>query len=342
VIGVGGWGKNHLRVYRRLKQLCTLKALCDIDEKRARHYGEMYKIAWYTNFAALLEKEEIDAVNICTPPLTHHPLALEAIRAGKHLLVEKPIAPTAPQAIEIYRAAKNKGLQLMVGFIERFNSGVLKVKSLIDSSDLGEVRYVSTSRIAPWTPEVDSLGVMMDTAIHDVDAVRFILSQDPVKVYAETANQVEGYKGRETSAEILLRFQGDLSAYLVAEWLRPTGKVTRKIRHLQVTGSEGVVILSYIPQLVWKINAIDVLSPFVNEKGKPNYSRDPTEANLIKPVVWKEPLEMELRSFLQSITEGGESAASGKDGVRAVEIVEAAARAVETGKPQTITYRTLR
>ncbi|MEM3737308.1 MAG: Gfo/Idh/MocA family oxidoreductase [Candidatus Bathyarchaeia archaeon] len=342
VIGVGGWGKNYLRVYSRLKQLCTLKAICDIDESRAKYYGEMYKVAWYTDMASLLQREDVDALNICTPPQTHYNLALEAIKAGKHVLVEKPMALTSSQAVEVYREAKKRGLCLMVGFIERFNSGVLKLKDLIDTGSLGVTRFISATRISPWAPTANSIGVTLDTAIHDVDTIRFITGQNPVRVYAEVPNQNEGrLEGRETSVEILLRFRGDLSAYLVAEWLKPAGERINKIRQLQVTGSEGVAILSYIPQLVWRISAVDVLSPFVSEDGRPKYSRDPRDATLIEPLIWLEPLEVELKNFIQSITNGDEPVASGVDGIRAVEIVEMASRSVEAGKPQTITYRAI-
>jgi len=342
VIGVGGWGKNHLRVYSQLRRLCTLKALCDLDEGRARSYGEMYKVPWYTDVTTLLEKADVDVVNICTPPSTHHPIALAAIEAGKHLLVEKPLALTPSQALGIHRAARRKGLKLTVGFIERFNSGVLRLKKLVDSKGLGSILFVSATRIAPWRSVMGNLGIIMDTAIHDVDTIRFLLGRDPHGVYAGVSNLVEEHtKGLETRAEIFLKFKGDLSAYLIAEWLKPSGERVNKIRQLQVTGSEGVAILSYIPQLVWKMKAVDVLTPFVSKDGRPKYSCDPKEVMLMEPVVWKEPLALELKSFLQSIINGEEPRVSGEDGVRAVEIVQAAMRSAEIDRPQTIPYRDL-
>lgn len=338
-IGVGGWGKNHARVYDNLTELCSLKAVCDKNVERAKYYGDLYKVDWTDNLTKLLERTDIDAVSICTPSETHYEVALQALNAGKNLFIEKPLTLQLKHAFELYRTANLRKVNLMVGFIERFNTGVRKVKELINKNDLGFVSRFCATRISTKRLGTYYGDIVRDTAIHDIDVIRFISEEDPVRVYAEQQQNIQS-KNSE-SIEMFLYFKSGKTAHIDAEWLHPADENMRKIRQLHVTGSNGTIILSYIPQLVWKIDAVDILSPFIDNLGRPKYSRDPRGASLIQPLVWEEPLRLELESFLKSIIYNEPCPVSGIEGIRALEIAEAALTSSGEGRPKNINYEVL-
>ncbi|MHA2428052.1 MAG: Gfo/Idh/MocA family protein, partial [Candidatus Hermodarchaeia archaeon] len=120
VIGVGAWGKNHVRVFSELEDV-NLVAITDRDSSRAKILAKKHNATHFSNTDDLLKQSDIDAVTICTPTVTHADLALEAIAAGKHVLIEKPMTDTVQQAQRIIDAAKAANVMLMVGFVERFN-----------------------------------------------------------------------------------------------------------------------------------------------------------------------------------------------------------------------------
>ena len=131
VIGVGSWGKNHARIFSELDQ-SNLVAIADRDMDRAKKFAKKFGASYFSDIDELLNQEEIDAVTICTPTVTHADLALQAIEAGKHLLVEKPMTDTVQQAQRIIDAAKSANAILMVGFVERFNPSVQTAAEVID------------------------------------------------------------------------------------------------------------------------------------------------------------------------------------------------------------------
>ncbi|RLI36369.1 hypothetical protein DRO66_05765, partial [Candidatus Bathyarchaeota archaeon] len=131
--------------------------------------SERYGITYYSHFKDLLKREEVEAVTICTPTTTHFKIALEAVEFGKHVFVEKPMVSTSEEAQRLLAKAEEKGVNLMVGFIERFNPGVQKVKSLIKSNIFGNVVLAFARRVGRWPERIGDVGVVKDTAIHDLD-----------------------------------------------------------------------------------------------------------------------------------------------------------------------------
>lgn len=294
VIGAGFWGKNHIRVFSELGNV-ELVAVCDIDPRRARDVAEKYRVKPYTSVEGLLEKEDIEAVSICTPTTTHYQIALGAIERGKHVLVEKPMVSTSGEAKSLLAKAEETGLHLMVGFIERFNPGVQRVKSLIKSGALGEIVLAFARRVGRWPERIGDVGVVKDTAIHDLDVIRFLFEQEPRSIYARMGSL--GHKF-EDYAHIVLGFNGIQTGFVEANWLTP-----HKIRTLTVTGEDAVVTLNYLTQET----TIEDFEKMV----KPTYR-------------WEEPLVLELKDFAESILEDRDPKVTGTDGLRALEIAEAA------------------
>ena len=302
VIGVGFWGRNQARVLSGLEG-ANLVAVCDVDQVRAKNVGEKYGVSWYTENAELLRRNDIDAVCICTPTITHHRIALEAIKAGKHVLVEKPMAESPKEAEEILSVAEQKGVYLMTGFIERFNPGVQKVKKLIDDGVLGKVVLAFARRVGRWPERVGDIGVVKDSAIHDIDIMRFLFEEDVASVYARAGSL--GHK-LEDYAQIILGFSGNRTAFVEANWLTP-----RKVRMLTVTGTDAIAAVDYVTQEITVSNAEKSVTP--------NFK-------------WEEPLMLELRHFTESIISGRNPDVTGLDGLKALEVAEAALRSARTGE----------
>lgn len=294
VIGAGSWGKNHLRVFSEL-ETAELVAVCDREEARVKNLSERYGITYYSHFRDLLKREEVEAVTICTPTTTHFKIALEAVELGKHVFVEKPMVSTSEEAQRLLSKAEEKGVNLMVGFIERFNPGVQKVKSLIKSNIFGNVVLAFARRVGRWPERIGDVGVVKDTAIHDLDIMRFIFEQEPQSIYARMGSLGHRF---EDYAQIMLGFHGIQTGFIEANWLTP-----KKKRTLTVTCENAIVSLDYLTQ---KITVEDV------------YGLRDVSPN------WDEPLMLELQDFVESIIEDRAPSVTGMDGLNALNLAELA------------------
>jgi UDP-N-acetylglucosamine 3-dehydrogenase len=306
VIGVGSWGKNHARIFSELDQ-SNLVAITDRDNERAKMFAKKFGTRYFSNVDELLHQEEIDAVTICTPTVTHADLALQAIEAGKHILVEKPMTDTVQQAHRIIDAAKSANTILMVGFVERFNPSVQTAAEVIDEGKVGELVLGSARRLGPFVPgRVADIGIIKDLAIHDIDISRHLVKQEATSVYAIAGSLVHKY---EDHANLVIRFDDKPSFFIECNWLTP-----RKTRGLNITGSEGVLSLDYISQ------EVSIGTSYWTQKSTAQ---------------WDEPLKRELAHFVQSVGQRQEPQTSGVDGLEALRIAEAA---LESSQSKRIVY----
>jgi UDP-N-acetylglucosamine 3-dehydrogenase len=302
VIGAGFWGRNHVRVFNELPET-KLKGICDVDIKRAKKIAAQFGVEAYGDSEKLLSRSDIDAVSICTWTTTHAAEALKAIEAGKHVLVEKPIADTVEEARKIVRFAKRHGRNLMVGFIERFNPSIQRAKVLLEKGKVGDLVSASAKRVSQWPERVGDVGVVKDYAIHEIDIARKIFGEDPVAVYASVGSL--RHSKFEDYAQIMLTFKRGKTAFIEANWLTPN-----KIRKLFITGSDAILSLDYLTQGI----TIETLETQVT----PRYN-------------WKEPLKLELQNFAQSVLKDKEPEVTGVDGLKALAIAEAAIESSEKG-----------
>ena len=308
VIGAGFWGTNQVRVLRDLENI-DLIAISDVSTERATETAQKYNVKPYSDLE-LLSRDDIDAVTICTPTTTHMEIALKAIGSGKHVLVEKPVCTTSKEATIVVEAARRKGIVLMPGHIERFNPAVQRVKSLIADGKLGKVILILARRVTRWPERVGDVGVIIDSAIHDVDVMRHLVDDEAKSVYAKTGSLRHRF---EDYAEILIQFKKGETGFRDANWLTP-----RKIRTLVVTGSEATATVDYLTQEVTLEDSEKVTRPIVR---------------------WQEPLAIELRHFADAILSGKQPTVTGEDGVRAIEICEAA---IESGRREERVFLTER
>ena len=302
VVGAGFWGKNHVRVLSELPD-AEIIAVCDIDKQRADTISEKYGIKSYDDSLEMYRREELDAVTICVWSSRLAEEALKALGFGKHVLVEKPMASSISDAKKVLRTAKEKKLKLAVGFIERFNPGVRRVKKAIENGLIGTPVLATAKRVSKWPQRIGDVGVIKDAAIHDIDIMRFLFDEEPISVYARAGSLQHKF---EDYAQIILAFPGDKTAFLETNWLTPY-----KIRKLTITGSEAIINLDYITQEI---------------------SIDSSRQTLIPRHEWREPLKLELQHFVECILEDREPLASGVDGVKALKIAEAALKSASSGR----------
>jgi len=291
VIGTGFWGRNHARVYKELP--CTeLVAICDVNSERAKAIAEQFGVGAYTSSVSMLKNKEIDAVSVCTWSTKLAKEAQKALHAEKHVLVEKPMATNMKQAEKLLQTSKTNDLHLTVGFLMRFIPGVQAIREAVETKKIGYLVSASAKRVSQWPERIGDVGVVKDTAIHDIDIMRYISGQDPISVYAKTGSM--RHRKFEDYAQIMLTYADGKTAFIESNWLTPY-----KTRTLNVTGSDAIMRLDYITQDLWIENAKETVMP---------------------RVAFQEPLKMELQHFAECILEKKKPLVTGLDGLKALQV----------------------
>jgi UDP-N-acetylglucosamine 3-dehydrogenase len=297
VIGTGFWGKNHARVYKELAST-ELVAICDVNADRAKSVADQFGAKAYTSNARMLKNEKIEAVSVCTWSTNLAQEALKALKAGKHVLVEKPMATNTKQAEKLLETAEKNDLHLTVGFLMRFIPGLQHIREAVENKKIGELVCAAAKRVSQWPERIGDVGVVKDMAIHDIDVMRYISNEDPITVYAKAGSM--RHRKFEDYAQIMLTYKDGKSAFIESNWLTPY-----KTRTLTVTGSDAIMRLDYITQELW--------------------IEEPKE-NLQPRYPWQEPLKLELQHFADCISEKKKPLITGADGLKALQIAEAALR----------------
>ncbi|MEM2237431.1 MAG: Gfo/Idh/MocA family oxidoreductase [Candidatus Caldarchaeum sp.] len=304
VAGAGFWGVNHLRVLKDIPE-CEIVGVCDIDVERAEKAAKRFSVnAFFKDVDEMVEKVKPEAVTVCTPSTTHAGLALRVLDAGCDVLIEKPMASTVEEALQIIEKMDKTGRRVMVGFIERFNPAVQFAYNIIDTGGIGEVLLLYSRRIGWWPERIGDTGVVKDTAIHDIDLVTWIFKDIPQTVYAMCGRLRHSY---EDHAQIFLSFGREKSALMEANWLTP-----RKKREMHVTGENGVVTVRFIEQEV------------VVEKA---------EQLVIPNIRYSEPLKNELEHFIQCVKKGSQPFVNAYDGLKATFIADCILASAHLNKP---------
>jgi UDP-N-acetylglucosamine 3-dehydrogenase len=303
VIGTGFWGKNHARVYKELAET-ELLAICDIDAERATNVAKQFGVTPYTSAEKMLKNEDIEAVSVCTWSTSLAKEATKAVRNGKHVLVEKPMAASTKQAEKLHETAEKMGVHLTVGFLMRFIPGLQRMKKAVEDKAIGELVCATAKRVSQWPERIGDVGVVKDTAIHDIDVMLYLFNEDPIAVYAKTGNM--RHKKFEDYAQIMLTFKGGKSAFIESNWLTPY-----KTRTLIATGSEAIMRLDYITQELTVEDA--------KETVQPRYQI-------------QEPLKLELQHFANCILKKEKPLITGLDGLKALRIAESAIKSSSTDK----------
>ncbi len=312
LVGLGSMGRNHLRVIAS-RPGARLAAVADTFEDALAAATGQTGAAGFADPLEMIASADLDAVVIAAPTTAHLPLALAAIQRGIAVLVEKPLAPTVDEALQIVAASRATGVPVQVGHVERFNPAVRELGRLLhDERWLSQVFAIQTRRAGPFPARIRDVGVTIDLATHDVDICSWIAAERPVRVRAETAQRI--HADHEDLLFGLLHFPSGVIAQLDVDWLTPA-----KRRQLVVIGEEGMFELDYLTQRLTFTRATDTTNPRLIGGFAPTFEGEVAEL----AVPTGEPLALEHDAFLRVVREGGRPEVDAEDGLWAVGIANA-------------------
>ncbi|MCK0209165.1 Gfo/Idh/MocA family oxidoreductase [Starkeya koreensis] len=290
VVGVGIMGYNHARVLGGLPD-AELVGIADPDQAQREKVAAMLGCAGFASLDDLVAAGA-EALVIAAPTHLHHDVTLAAIAAGRHVLVEKPIAPTVAEGEAIVAAARAKGVALMVGHVERFNPAVEAVKNAIRDQ---EILSIGITRVGPFPPRMSNVGVVIDLAVHDIDLICHFTGSHITEVQPQVKAAVAE---REDIALLQFRTANGVLAHINTNWLTPF-----KARTVHVATRQKYVIG-------------DLLTRQVTEYF--DYKPDGSYSMRHLPVAYAEPLRLELTRFLEAVRGERAPAVTGEDGVAAI------------------------
>lgn len=323
VIGCGYWGPNLIRNFIE-QPGSVVKVVSDLREERLTHIKNCYPQVQTTQNYKDLFSMDLDAVVLATPPATHHNIAMECLNHGLHVLVEKPLALTSADALEMTELAKEKSKILMVGHTFVYNPAVQYLKKLIQDGELGQIYYIDTVRVnlGLFQP---GLNTLWDLAPHDISILSYILGSLPETVSAQGLSCV--FNGVHDIVYMNLVYPGNVLAHVHVSWLDPC-----KVRRTTVVGSKKMVVYDDIdPTEKIKIYDKHIDAPpytdsFQDFKCFYHYG-DVTIPN----IPGTEPLKMECSHFINCINKAEQPVSDGMAGVEVIRVLEAAQKSMTNG-----------
>jgi predicted dehydrogenase len=314
VAGLGYWGPNIARNFAALPGT-ELAWICDASDANRERVAALFPSARAAaDLDEVLADDTVDAVALATPVPTHAALAIRALEAGKHCFVEKPMAQSGADAEAVVAAAERAGRTLMVGHLLEYHPGVVKLKELIDSGELGRVLYIYGNRLNLGKLRADE-NALWSLGAHDVSVLLRLAGDEPYEVEARGESYMR--EGIEDVVFCFLRFPSGLAAHLHLSWLDP-----HKERRFTVVG-EGRMATFDDMALEGKITVYD--KGFDEQAGRGSYGEYITRSGDI----WSprlpnlEPLRTECEHFVQSIRSGTSPISDGEAGLRVVRVLEA-------------------
>ena len=322
LVGCGYWGPNLLRNFHDLPT-SQVVAICDVRPNRLEPLAKKFpSVQFTTRYQELLENSSVDAVVIATPVSTHYEIASRALRAGKHVLVEKPLTATTREGILLNQLAARHERVLMVGHTFEYHPAVLKVSELLKKGELGNLYYIDSVRVNLGLYQSDGRNVIWDLAPHDISIILHWTEEMPRRVSAWGQAFVQ--KSVEDVAFIRLEFPNGVLAHIHISWLAPT-----KIRRMTVVGDKKMVIYDDLEN-VEKIKVADRrarLDPASREL-RVGYRL----GDIVSPrVEVTEPLYAECRHFIECILHQKSVRTDGEGGLRVVRVLEAAEKSIKKG-----------
>jgi len=325
VVGVGLFGETHPLAYSHYHR-SKLIAVCDVREDRAREIGEKYRCEWTTDAEKIAIDERIRAVSIATPDFAHYDVAMRMIDAGKHLLVEKPLATDVAQAESIVNAARAAGTKLMVDFHNRWSSQFVKAKECVErgvigSPILGYARlsntfYVPTQMLS-WAGKSGPQWFLFP---HTVDLMRWLTCEEAREVYATGIKKVLKERGVDAfdAVQAIVKFENCFATFESA-WVNPESSPSIVEFEFYLTGAKGRICIDNTKQGI-EVGSDTFVYPRANPldlmHGKPG-------AFMVLPIY----------HFVDCVLDDREPLATGEDGLAVTKIIAAIERSIESGSP---------
>lgn len=339
IIGTGSISKLHAAAYKKLENV-EIVACCDINKERAEEFAKRYDIPQvFTDYTEMLKVEEIDAVSVTTWNNVHAPASIAALKAGKHVLCEKPLALNAALAQQMVDTAKEAGKLLMVGFVRRFGENTKALKTFIESGELGEVYYAKTGCLRRWgnpggwfsDKKRSGGGPVIDLGVHIIDLVRYLIGKPKaISVTASTFSKlgmkpnVKGigkyysadyseYNDVEDCAAALIKFDNGATLFFETSWVQ---NIKKDSLYLEIYGNKAGAQME--PELELFENKGDYLTnsqPLMSAEGSG----------------FEHNFNEEIKHFIDCVTNGTPCLNPGEDGVELMKILDAIYKSSETG-----------
>jgi len=321
VVGVGGWGKNLARNYYQLPE-ANLRYICDLDPEKLKSMKRLYPgTTMSDDFQEILKDPDLNAIVIATTGPTHYTLAKQALLAGKDVYVEKPFVLDVGEAAELTELAEKDGRILMVGHLLEYHPVVTRLKSMIDSGELGNVYYVYSQRLNLGTVREDE-NALWNFAPHDISSILYLLGKEPVDVSARGQDYLQ--RDVEDVVFLTMSFADNTMAHIHVSWLDP-----HKVRRLTIVGSDKMAVFD-------DLEAAEKLK--IYDKGAKMSQEYDTFAEYIglrfgditiPHVNVGEPLRAECLHFVDCVENRNQPLSDGQDGLRVIRVLDAAQRSLK-------------
>jgi len=310
VIGSGYWGKNLVRNYH---QLGALKLICDKNEIVLDNFKQQYPdIETCLALNRVLKRDDIQGLVIATPAETHYTLAREALLAGKHVYVEKPLVLDEKEGEELISIAKGKNLVLMVGHLLQYHPVFIRLKKLANSGELGRINYIYSNRLNLGKIRREE-NILWSFAPHDISMILSLAREEPEHVYATGGNYLHQKIADVTTTHMV--FPSGMRAHVFVSWLHPF-----KEQKLVVVGDKKMAVFD--DTLPWK----DKLLLYPHQINWANNAPVPVKGESERPddIPESEPLKQECEHFLSCISNGHWPVTDGSEGLRVLKVLNAA------------------
>ncbi|MHB9131096.1 MAG: Gfo/Idh/MocA family protein [Armatimonadota bacterium] len=325
VVGLGSWGKNVARCFAHTPGV-TLRYLCDANEKRLQTQGQLYPQAQTTkNYDDILANDTVDAIALVTPAPSHFALGMQALMAGKHIFVEKPMTLSTADARTLCHTANVAGKTLMVGHLLEYHPAVAWMKAYVESGALGDPLYIYSQRLNLGTVRSEE-NAFWSLAPHDISVILYLFGCEPSQVTAHGECYLQ--PGIEDVVFAYLRFPDQRSAQIHVSWLDP-----HKERRIVLVGTRTMIVFDDMQPLepirIFNKGAV------VPESGEGMAQVTVRHGDVLIPhFPASEPLMLECQHFIDCVRDGIRPRSDGQDGMRVVRVLEAASASLHAeGQP---------
>ena len=320
VVGAGYWGSKHIRVLHEL-QGSELYIVCDQDSAKLDETKHYYPKVLTTSDYQKMIKSDVDAVVIATPVNSHFQLTREALLAGKHVLVEKPLTADVESAQVLVNLAEEKGLTLMVGHTYQYHPTVDFLKDFLSSGELGNLYYIDSARLNLGVFRTD-VDVLWDLAPHDISIFLYLLGQDPLWVSARATAHIN--PSLAEVSYISLGFPDQVLTHTHVSWLDPC-----KVRKLTMVGSKRMVVFDEVAPFD-QLRIVDKGASLSNGNGSDVPVFEYRDGDVRAPSISAaEPLKLECAHFLECVEKSKTPRSDGQEALRVISIIEAAHQSLE-------------
>jgi predicted dehydrogenase len=324
IVGCGYWGPNLARNFMSISN-CRVKIISDVQVERLAYIQSLYcDLDITTNYTELIDAPDIDALVIATPVRFHFEMGYEALKAGKHIFIEKPMATSVKEAQTLIETAEEHNRTLMVGHTFIYSAAVRKIKEIVKSGELGEIQYISARRLNLGLFQKD-INVAWDLAPHDISIISYVLEKDPISINCQGKAHVN--PDVEDITSMVLNYENGGIATIQNSWLDPN-----KVRDMTFVGSKKMLVYNDLEPME-KIKIYDKrveIPPHYDtfEEFHYSYHYGDMHAPYIKQY---EPLKVECQHFIDCINTRQTPITNGMEGLKVIRILEAASQSLGMG-----------